>query len=190
MPRTAAQYPSTTSPASSAPPASPGTAQPVASKALSVRSPPRSLPTQASGVATAGRSVCGVSAVLGRSAGGVGSGAAAGRRSSSTRPFDGAQSPHFPAHLDLRSTVHLQHWLGHITEKVVVAIAMRDALKLGCDRLDEGILLVRHPHPHRLVQALGPLTGQRNQSPHLLGCTRKQGLSKPYPLPHELAYHV
>src|SRR6266852_5171164 len=85
MPRTAAQYPSTTSPASSATPASPGTAQPVASQALSVRSPPRSLPTQASGVATAGRSVCGVSSVLGRSAGGVGSGAAAGRRSSSTR---------------------------------------------------------------------------------------------------------
>ena len=67
---------------------------------------------------------------------------------------------------------------------------MRDALKLGGDRLDEGILLIRHPHPHRLVQALGPLTGQRNQSPPLLGCPRKQGLSKPYPLPHELAHHV
>src|SRR5436305_15074900 len=87
-------------------------------------------------------------------------------------------------------TVQLQHRLSYITEKVVVAIAMRDALKLGCNRPDEGILLVRHPYPHRLVQGLSPLTGQSNQSPPLLGCTRQQGLRTPHPLAHQLAHHV
>ena len=104
--------------------------------------------------------------------------------------FDSAQPPHFAAHLDLRSTVHLQHGLGHITQKVVVAVTMRYAGKLTGNRLDEGILLIGHPPPNRLVQALSPLPGHNDQPAYLWRRTREQGLSKPDPLPHELAHHI
>src|SRR6266516_2201616 len=73
---TPAQYPSTTSPASSSTPALPGTAKPVASRALSVRPPSRSLHASASGAATAGRSACGASSACGVSWAGQGTRAA------------------------------------------------------------------------------------------------------------------
>src|ERR1043165_2671906 len=104
--------------------------------------------------------------------------------------FDGA--PHSPlaAHLHLRSTVHLQHRLGHITQKVIVTVTVWGTGKLAGNRLDEGILLIRHPPPHRLVQALSPLPGHDDQPAYLWRRTREQGLSKPYPLTHELAHHI
>src|SRR5262249_58356762 len=58
--------------------------------------------------------------------------------------FDSAQPPHFAAHLDLRSTVQRQHGLGHITQKVVIAVAVRYAGELAGNCLDEGILLIGH----------------------------------------------
>src|SRR5262249_57614503 len=81
-------------------------------------------------------------------------------------PFDGAQAPHFATHLDLRATVHVEHRLGHITQKVVLTVAVRCAGKLASNRRDEGILLLRHPHPHRLGQALAPLAGHHYQPAH------------------------
>src|SRR5712691_200835 len=54
IPRTAAQEPRTTSPASSATPGSPTAAQPVASRALSVRTKPRSLDAQGAGACASG----------------------------------------------------------------------------------------------------------------------------------------
>src|SRR5712692_884663 len=69
-------------------------------------------------------------------------------------------------------------------------VAVRDAHTLLSNGRDEGILLLRHPHPDRLVQALGPLTGQDDQPAHLLCRTREQGLSKPHPLAHQLTHHI
>jgi hypothetical protein len=57
-------------------------------------------------------------------------------------PFDGTQPPHFAAHLDLRLTVQVEYRLGHITQKVIVAVAMRHAHKLVGNGRDEGVLLV------------------------------------------------
>ena len=62
--------------------------------------------------------------------------------------------------------------------------------KLRANRLHEGILLVRYPHPNGLGQALGPLTGQGDHTPHLFGSTRQEGLRKPHPLAPQLADHV
>jgi hypothetical protein len=104
--------------------------------------------------------------------------------------FDGAQSAHFAAHRDLRLTVHVEDWLGQIAHKVVLAVAVWDPRKLGGDGLDERILLVRHPRPHRLAQALSPLTREDDHPVHLLFRTREQGLSKPDPLPCEFAHHI
>src|SRR5215813_210264 len=104
--------------------------------------------------------------------------------------FDSAQPPHLATHLDLRSTVYLQHRLGHITQKVVVTVTVRGAGKLAGNRLDEGILLIGPPPPNRLVQALSPLPGHDDQPAYLWRRTREQGLSTPYPLTHELAYHI
>src|SRR5215475_15946118 len=42
-------------------------------------------------------------------------------------PFDGAQPPHFAAHLYLGMTVHVYHGLLQRTEKVVCAVAVRRA---------------------------------------------------------------
>ncbi|HSX77904.1 MAG TPA: hypothetical protein VLQ80_04935 [Candidatus Saccharimonadia bacterium] len=105
-------------------------------------------------------------------------------------PCDGAQPPHLAAHLDLRATVHGEHGLGHIPQKVVGAVAVRCAGTLAGNRRDDGILLVRHPHPHRLVQALAPRTGSDAQPAHLLRRTREPGLRTPDRLPRERAHHV
>src|SRR5712691_2215915 len=104
--------------------------------------------------------------------------------------FDGSQPSHFAAHRDLRLPVHLEHWLGHIAHKVVLAVAVWDSRKLGGDGLDERILLVRHPRPHRLGQALSPLTRQDDHTVHLLLRTREQRLGKPHPLVCQFAYHI
>src|SRR5262249_61669757 len=45
-------------------------------------------------------------------------------------PFDGTQPPHFAAHLDLRLTVQVEDRLGHITQKVILAVAIRPPPKL------------------------------------------------------------
>src|SRR5712691_6200552 len=89
--------------------------------------------------------------------------------------FDGTQPPHFAAHLDLRLTVHVEDRLGHITQKVIVAVAMRHTHTLVGNGRDEGVLLVRHPCPNRLVQVLSPLTSQDDQLLHFLRRTRQQG---------------
>src|SRR5215471_12533195 len=68
--------------------------------------------------------------------------------------FDSAQPPHLATHLDLRSTVHLQHRLGHITQKVVVTVTVRGAGKLTGNCLDKGILLIGHPPPNRLTSGV------------------------------------
>ena len=73
---------------------------------------------------------------------------------------------------------------------MVLAVAVRCAGKRAGNRRDEGLLLIRHPHPHRLVQALAPLAGHDDQPAHLLHCTREQGLSKPDPLTREFAHHI
>jgi hypothetical protein len=56
---------------------------------------------------------------------------------------------------------------------VVVAVAVRHVGEFRRDPLDERILLIRHPKPHRRAQVLGPLLGQglritfsRNLSQH------------------------
>src|SRR5882724_13213779 len=85
MPRTAAQYPSTTSPASSSTAGSSAVATPVASRALSVWTNPPALDVQGSGVADAGAVVVGVATLLGGAGGGGDFGAIACRRSSKTR---------------------------------------------------------------------------------------------------------
>src|SRR5215471_1314867 len=131
MPRTAAQYPSTTSPTSSSTSASPASLKPVASRAPSGRRPPRSLAAQGSGgAAIGGRRYVGGMGVwpigrlgplgLGR---GLRCGGGATRFQNPT--FDGAQPPHFAAHRDLRTTIPLEHWLGQVTHKVVSAVAVR-----------------------------------------------------------------
>src|SRR4029434_5206696 len=98
MPRTAAQYPSTTSPASASTAASSVVAQLVASRALSVWSNPPALGVQGSGGATvAGVTDAGGAAVDVAPWGGAGGGgdadAAACRRSSRTRRSM-ARNPH------------------------------------------------------------------------------------------------
>src|SRR6266404_805342 len=172
MPRTAAQYPSTTSPASSSTAGSSAVATPVASRALSVWTNPPALDVQGSGVADAGAVVVGVATLF------------------QNTSFDGAQSAHFAAHRDLRLTGHVEDWLGQIAHKVVLAVAVWDPRKLGGDGLDERILLVRHPRPHRLGQALSPLTRQDDQPAHLRLRTGEQGLGKPHPLALEFAHHI
>src|SRR6266567_3113157 len=189
MPRTTAQYPSTTSPASSSTPGSPAAATPVTSRGLSIRTTPTSLDAQGTGAAAAGSSLSGAASALD-----VSWGCRLRCRGLPTllqnASFDGAQPPHFAAHLDLRVAVYFQHRLGHISQKVVLTVAMRYPRKLGGNRGDERILLVRHPPPHGLGQAVSPLTGQDDQTLHLLRRTRQQGLSKPHPLAHQLAHHI
>src|SRR6266849_149735 len=91
MPRTAAQYPSTTSPASSSTSGASAVATPVASRALSVRTTPPALDAPGSGVAAlagvadAGAAALGVAALLGDAGGGGDCGATACRRSSNPR---------------------------------------------------------------------------------------------------------
>ena len=104
--------------------------------------------------------------------------------------FHGAPPSHCAPPLALRTPVPLQHRLRHSTETVVVALAMREALQLGCARLDEGLVLVRPPSPHGLVPGLRPLPGQRQQAPPRLGCPRKPGRRTPPPLAHQRAHHV
>src|SRR5437870_8253479 len=85
MPRTAAQYPNTTSPASSSTSGAPVTAQAGVPKALAVWPAPRSCRAQASGAAASGMATHGVSSAWGGPGAGEGSRAAVRRRSSSTR---------------------------------------------------------------------------------------------------------
>jgi hypothetical protein len=103
---------------------------------------------------------------------------------------ESASPPPWAAPLALRSTVHLQHGVGHITQTVVGAVAVRCAGTLPGNRLDEGILLLGPPPPNRLVQALGPPTGHDAQPADLRRRPREPGLSTPYPLPPELAHHI
>ena len=56
--------------------------------------------------------------------------------------FDGASPSHFPTHLDLCTTVQLQHRRGHITPKVVLTIAVGRVRKLRGNRLHERLLFV------------------------------------------------
>ena len=63
------------------------------------------------------------------------------------------------SHLNLGVTISLQHRLGQIAEKMVVAVAMRHARKLRRDPRHERVLLVRDPEANRLVQGCGPLLG-------------------------------
>src|SRR5262249_47590232 len=85
IPRTAAQYPNTTSPASSVTSGSAVTAPAVVSRALAVWPPPRSRRAQASGAAASGMATHGVSSAWGGLGAGAGSRATVCRRSSSTR---------------------------------------------------------------------------------------------------------
>ena len=55
--------------------------------------------------------------------------------------------------------VGLQDGLGQIAEEVVVAVAVRHVGEFRRDPLDERILLIRHPKPHRHAQGFGPLPG-------------------------------
>src|SRR5207237_6118204 len=102
---------------------------------------------------------------------------------------DSAPPPHFAAHPDLCTTIHLQHWLGQVAHKVVWAVAVRRAGKLCGNGRDEGILLLRHPHPYGLGHARGPLTRHDDQPAHLRLRTAEQGLGTPHPLALELTPH-
>src|SRR5262249_48782099 len=77
-----------------------------------------------------------------------------------------------------------------VSQKVVLAIAVGGVGKLRANRLHERILLVRHPPPNGLGQALGPLTGQGDHTLHLYRGARQEGLRKPHPLAPQLADHV
>ena len=68
--------------------------------------------------------------------------------------FDFPQPAHLVSHLNLGVTISLQHRLGQIAEKMVVAVAMRHARKLRRDPRHERVLLVRDPEANRLVQAV------------------------------------
>src|SRR3954468_12233002 len=59
------------------------------------------------------------------------------------RSFDAAQAAHLTPHLNLGVTVSLQNRLGNITQKVIVAIAVRYAWEFRRNRRHERILLVR-----------------------------------------------
>ena len=56
--------------------------------------------------------------------------------------FDFPQSAHLASHLNLGVAIGLQHRLGQIAEKMVVAVAMRHARKLRRDPRHERVLLV------------------------------------------------
>jgi hypothetical protein len=85
IPRTAAQDPQTTSPASSSPSGGPTTAPPVVSRAWAVWPAPSSCRAQASGAVASGRATRGVSSAWSGPGAGEGSRAAGRRRSSRTR---------------------------------------------------------------------------------------------------------
>jgi hypothetical protein len=53
------------------------------------------------------------------------------------------------------------------------------AFELRADGLDEGVLLVGDPQPHRLAQSGGHLAGADQQAAHFVGATGQQGLSEP-----------
>src|SRR5262249_37198401 len=85
IPRTAAQYPNTTSPTSSLTSGAAVTALAGVSRALAVRPAPRSRRAQAAGAAASGLATCGVSSAWGGPGAGAGSRATVRRRCSSTR---------------------------------------------------------------------------------------------------------
>src|SRR5271157_4907120 len=96
--------------------------------------------------------------------------------------FDFPQAAHLASHLNLGVTIGLQHGLGQIAEKMVVAVAMGHVRKLRRDPRHERVLLVRDPKADRLVQGPGPRLGLGDQPPNLIGCRGDQGLGKPHPL--------
>src|SRR5215831_4030333 len=70
--------------------------------------------------------------------------------------FDGPQAPDGAPHLHLRMAVGFQDRLGHISQEVIGAIAVRDAWELRGDPPDEGVLFIRHPEAYRFAQPLCP----------------------------------
>ena len=86
--------------------------------------------------------------------------------------------------------VGLQDRLGQITEEVVVAVAVRHLGEFRRDRLDERVLLIRHPEPDRRAQGFGPLLGLLDQASDLVPSLGDQRLGEPHALPGQLPHHV
>ena len=86
--------------------------------------------------------------------------------------------------------VGLQDGLGQIAEEVVVAVAVRHVGEFRRDPLDERILLIRHPKPHRHAQGFGPLPGLGDQASDLVLGRGEQRLSEPDALLGQLADDV
>ena len=86
--------------------------------------------------------------------------------------------------------VGLQDRLGQIAEEVVVAVAVRHVGGFRRDPLDERILLIRHPEPHRQAQGIGPLLGLDDQASDLVLRRGEQRLSEPDALPGQFPHDV
>jgi hypothetical protein len=104
--------------------------------------------------------------------------------------FDGTPPAYCAAHLDLGVTIRLQHGLGHVAQKMIDAIPMRDPGKLGRDPGDERVLLVRQPQVDRQTQLRGPCPRLDQQTASLIRTAGEQRLGKPHPfrvqLPHPI----
>jgi len=59
--------------------------------------------------------------------------------------FDLPESANLLPHRHLGVAIDLQHRLGNVAEKVILAVAMRDTWKLCGDPRHECVLPVRHP---------------------------------------------
>ena len=104
--------------------------------------------------------------------------------------FDRPQAAHLLPHLNLGMAVGFQDGLGQIAEKVVVTVAVRHVGEFRRDPLDERILLIRHPKPHRRAQGLGPLLGLLDQASDLVLRCRDQWLGEPHALLGQLPHDV
>jgi site-specific DNA recombinase len=76
------------------------------------------------------------------------------------------------------------------TDGVVVAVAVRHLGEFRRDRLDERLLLIRHPEPHGPAQGFGPDFGLLDQATDLVLGGREQRLSEPHTLPGQLPHDV
>jgi hypothetical protein len=77
------------------------------------------------------------------------------------RAFDGPHPAYGAAHLDRGVTLRLQHGLGHVTQKMMDAIPMRDSGTRGRDPWNERVWCVRQPEVDRQAQRRGPCLGCR-----------------------------
>ena len=102
--------------------------------------------------------------------------------------FDRPQAAYLLPHLNLGMAVGFQDGLGQIAEEVVITVAVRHVGEFRRDGLDERLLLMRHPKPHRRAQGLGPRVGLLDQASDFVLSCREQRRSEPHALLGQLPH--